>query len=408
MTDFVLTYIANAAVQTTLIAAVTLLLARALAKAPARMRFTLVAVSLALAAVAPAVTPLFAGGSAAAPPLPIAAKAITPRFATIIALLYALGAVVAAARLLIAAARARRLLRESHPYEGDIRLSDAIASPMTIGARILIPRSLAGNELLPAAIAHERAHVRRRDFALNALLEVMAVPVWFHPAALLLRRELAVLREMACDEEAAGRGGAQYYAAALVRLAALAAQRDPVALAMTATSIERRIHRLRRPARSPRTARAATIATIVLPLALAAACTRVAVPPAAAQNTLCGIWRIVPEESDFRSLRPSRYDEFTQWVAQGGRRIHVRQRRVAGGRADEHEWSLVTDGRWRSVDGVPGAAARATWSEGRLSIERIGPGRHREHAVAAVRGDRMICDGTADSARYHAVFQREE
>lgn len=399
MSDFALTYIVNAAIQTTLVAAVTLALTRALESAPARLRFALVALSLVLAAVLPAVTPMLAGDDAV---VSIATKVVAPRLAPVIALIWAIGAMFTAMRLAAAAIRARRLLRGSHPYDGDVRISDAIASPMTIGSRILIPRALAGGELLAAALAHERAHVRRRDFAVNALLEIVALPLWFHPAAILLRRTLAELREMACDEEAARESGAPRYAAALIRLASLAARRDAVVLAMTATSIERRLHRLRRPARSPRAARIAAIATIALPAALFAACARVAVPPSAAVTSLCGVWTIVPAESDLR------YQEFTQWIAQGAHGIRVHQRRVAAGRAHEHEWRLTTDGRWQPLGGLPGATARATWKDGRLSVEVNGPGTHREHSVAAVRGDRLVCDGTTESSRYHAVFQREE
>jgi beta-lactamase regulating signal transducer with metallopeptidase domain len=119
---------------------------------------------------------------------------------------------LAAVRLLVAGGRTRRLLARSRPFAEGVRISDDVASPVTIGKTILLPRSLAGSELLPAAMAHERAHVRRHDFAWNALLQIAALPLWFHPIAALLRRAIAELRELACDEEAARQSSPRAYA----------------------------------------------------------------------------------------------------------------------------------------------------------------------------------------------------
>src|SRR5262245_54996403 len=102
MTDFVVMYVVNAAIQTTLVPAVTLAATRALRGAPARIRFMLVAVAIAIAAIVPAVTPRFApvgrpGFSPAAglkPGLP----------ATGIALVFVIGASGAIVRLVVAAA----------------------------------------------------------------------------------------------------------------------------------------------------------------------------------------------------------------------------------------------------------------------------------------------------------------
>jgi len=389
MSELVLLYVVNAAIQATLVAAVTLLATAALRRAPARIRFALVTAALAVAAVTPAIAPRLSQATLGAGIVDVTP---TPAAATIVAIVYIAGAAAAMVRLMAAAARARRILRSSQPFDRDVRLSDGIAAPMTIGSHILIPRALAGSALLPAALAHERAHVRRRDFALNALLELIAVPLWFHPAAFLLRRELAVLREMACDEEAARQNGTRQYAAALVELAAFVARRDAFAIGVAATAIERRLHVLRRGAVSPRATRAAILAAVLVPAALMFACTRVALP---APATLCGIWRLVPEASHFRGMRPSHYDEYTQWIAQGARTLHVRQRRVAGGRAEERSWSVVTDGQWRAIDGIPGVTGRATWRDGRLAMELHGPGAQlRDQPPVAPGG---AADGAGDA-----------
>ena len=87
----------------------------------------------------------------------------------------------------------------------EVRLSRKVTSPVTLGTRrpmILIPEALAGalgGEPLLAALGHEMAHVRRRDFAWNVAAELASWPVSFHPAVAWLRRRLGEQRELACD-----------------------------------------------------------------------------------------------------------------------------------------------------------------------------------------------------------------
>ncbi|HEY4642431.1 MAG TPA: M56 family metallopeptidase, partial [Thermoanaerobaculia bacterium] len=289
-----------------------------------------------------------------------------------------------------------------------IRISDDVVSPVTIGATILIPRSLDGSDLLAAAIAHERAHVRRHDFAVNAILQLAALPIWFHPAAIFLRREIAELRELACDEEAAGQSSPRAYAAALVRIAAMSARRD-FALGMASTSIERRVSLLRQPAPRSRVVSIAAIITIaILPLALFAACSRTSIAPAIAGSTLDGNWTLIASESDFRMMAPHSYDTYTQSIAQDAGIVRVRQHRVAGGRAEDHAWRVITDGKWRALEGLPQTNGRATWSNGRLTLCMRGPGAHSETAAAWISGGRLICDGDTERGHFHAVFQRED
>jgi Tfp pilus assembly protein PilF len=75
--------------------------------------------------------------------------------------------------------------------------------------------------ILTAAIGHEMAHIARRDFVCNLLYEAAALPLWFHPATLWLRREIDRTRELACDELVTGQllePGA--YAESIVSIAA--------------------------------------------------------------------------------------------------------------------------------------------------------------------------------------------
>jgi beta-lactamase regulating signal transducer with metallopeptidase domain len=62
-------------------------------------------------------------------------------------------------------------------------------------------------EKLMAVIAHERAHVERRDCAVILLAEVNRALYWFHPLAWWLRHRLAMLAEEACDDAAINAAG---------------------------------------------------------------------------------------------------------------------------------------------------------------------------------------------------------
>jgi beta-lactamase regulating signal transducer with metallopeptidase domain len=107
-----------------------------------------------------------------------------------------------------------------------VAFSAAIPGPVTFGIRrpiVIMPEALSTclPELLTAALAHEIAHVRRRDFLLNLVYQALYLPVSFHPATWLLMGRLNQTREMACDELAAATVmDPPDYARSLVNLAA--------------------------------------------------------------------------------------------------------------------------------------------------------------------------------------------
>ncbi|WP_263373550.1 M56 family metallopeptidase [Granulicella aggregans] len=143
--------------------------------------------------------------------------------------LYVAAMLFAGVRLLGAWRRARRLVRESREIGlsaagmrslqdvaermgvgvPEIRESDRIAGPMVVGALrpvLLLPEGAQeyGEEELRAAICHEMAHVKRRDYLVNLLCEAVMVPVSWHPVANAVERRIQQTREMVCDEMAAG------------------------------------------------------------------------------------------------------------------------------------------------------------------------------------------------------------
>ncbi|MFL6209714.1 MAG: M56 family metallopeptidase [Pyrinomonadaceae bacterium] len=108
----------------------------------------------------------------------------------------------------------------------ELLCSQAVAVPVTVGvrrARIVVPESLlqeSDAEVWAAAVGHELAHIRRRDYVCNLFYELLQLPLSFHPALVLVRRRISETRELACDELVTERLlGAHAYARSLMHLA---------------------------------------------------------------------------------------------------------------------------------------------------------------------------------------------
>jgi len=105
-----------------------------------------------------------------------------------------------------------------------MRFSRAVSSPVTIGSGVLLPADCLDwdAEKLRIVLAHERAHVRQRDFHLQLLGGIYTAVFWFSPLGWWLKRELSDLAEAISDraglEEAASRTS---YAQVLLEFAAL-------------------------------------------------------------------------------------------------------------------------------------------------------------------------------------------
>jgi TonB family protein len=108
-----------------------------------------------------------------------------------------------------------------------IAASSRVFGPVTLGIHrkmLLLPVNVI--EQLPEAdfstvIAHEFAHMRRKDFMKNLLYELLCLPVSYHPLLWLTRARIMESREMVCDQMAAAVTGTNEYAQSLLRLASL-------------------------------------------------------------------------------------------------------------------------------------------------------------------------------------------
>jgi beta-lactamase regulating signal transducer with metallopeptidase domain len=117
----------------------------------------------------------------------------------------------------------RRLSIDALPL---VFLSKQVGEALAVGLvrpLVLIPAAWATEMPLPlleAVIAHELAHVRRRDLWINLLQRVVETLLFYHPAVWWLSRRLRIERELCADELAVRATGRRLeYAEALEQVA---------------------------------------------------------------------------------------------------------------------------------------------------------------------------------------------
>lgn len=127
--------------------------------------------------------------------------------------LWLLGAVLAASPLLrgILALVQLRRAAQADPEVTGLLHSDAVPGPITWGLLrpvIVLPTAAAGWPAgqRAAALAHEQAHVRRRDWAVHLAVWAISALFWFNPLVWLARRALAQEAEQAADDAALADG----------------------------------------------------------------------------------------------------------------------------------------------------------------------------------------------------------
>jgi GWxTD domain-containing protein len=203
--------------------------------------------------------------------------------------IYGLMAGALLVRLASGTVRAHKLIRRSVLRAG--RLTNAAcASPVTVGwlrPVVILP---AGWEewspsKLDAVLAHEHAHVRRRDPLVQWLALLNRALFWFHPLAWWLERRLSVLAEQASDDAVLGRGYApQDYAEHLLEIATAAGRHTRLNLAgvfMPGVCLPQRIRRILADVPTPGVSRA-RMACAVAACAITSVLSVVATPVRAA------------------------------------------------------------------------------------------------------------------------------
>lgn len=154
----------------------------------------------------------------------------------LLAELWAIGAIVMLVRLGLSALRIERIRTLATPVIAGseaVLASDDIAIPIATGVlapAVIVPSALL--ERLSAAdlrrvIAHERAHISRKDVAANYAQRIFEALLWFNPWVYAISNRLIHEREAACDDLAiAATGESHEYAACLASLAQTIARRS--------------------------------------------------------------------------------------------------------------------------------------------------------------------------------------
>jgi beta-lactamase regulating signal transducer with metallopeptidase domain len=176
------------------------------------------------------------------------------------------------------------------------RSSNRISSPVNIGSGIILPADYSewGTEKLRAVLAHERSHIRQRDFYLQLLAGLYTAFTWFSPLGWWLKHKLSELSEAISDraglEESASRSA---YAQLLLEFAALPRPTLTGVAMAHSSNLSHRIERLLNESSFKQAfsgSRRALVAALIVPAVLVAAAALVRVQaaplpqPAAAQS----------------------------------------------------------------------------------------------------------------------------
>jgi TonB family protein len=175
-------------------------------------------------------------------------------------------------------------LQQTLGVTADIRFSDAVGSPATIGARrpmVLLPRHVCDLPLpvQRAVLCHELIHVQRRDWLPALLEEVWCAVLWFHPAARALVSHLSLGRETLVDEATiAHTRDRRAYAAALLAFATARPRLVGATALIGRRHLERRIALIAQEVPMPRFSLTLRLATAAAAVGVAAILTASSVP----------------------------------------------------------------------------------------------------------------------------------
>ncbi|MYM21511.1 TonB family protein [Duganella sp. FT135W] len=136
-----------------------------------------------------------------------------------------------------------------------LRILDTLASPVTAGwwrPVVLVPAALIGGmppDLLQALLAHEIAHIKRHDYLVNLLQNLIETLLFYHPAVWWISNRIRVERELIADDIAARQlGEPRRLALALSELERLRFSHHQLAQAANGGNLMQRIQHLLRPA----------------------------------------------------------------------------------------------------------------------------------------------------------------
>ena len=216
--------------------------------------------------------PAVEGSAAASPAAPAPAEeSLSPR--AVLSLVWLCGALLVAGYGLLSYLRLRRKLATAVRLTGNLYESDRISTPFVCGLfrpKIYLPLDLPEREAR-YVLAHERTHIRRRDYLVKPLFFAALALHWFNPLVYLAFLQMSRDMELSCDE-AVLRKSPEWklpYSYSLLRFAAAGSRLSFGPIAFGESGAKRRIrHALSY--RRPR--KAAAVCFSVLTALLFAAC----------------------------------------------------------------------------------------------------------------------------------------
>jgi beta-lactamase regulating signal transducer with metallopeptidase domain len=201
----------------------------------------------------------------------------------ILAVLYSLGSLFSIGRFAVGVWTLARWTRNGRPVTDSawtaplVRLSHGVGTPRLLataqtpaplswglppGVILIGPALVARPQDAEAVLAHEIAHVRRRDWLFLALSRLALALFWFNPLVWLLHRTLIARSEEAADAVAVSAVAPDAYARTLVGMAAQLTPRAATGMTGHARSLSQRINAIMK-TRRPLPARPLTIALAV-------------------------------------------------------------------------------------------------------------------------------------------------
>ncbi len=180
------------------------------------------------------------------PSLQPSAPWLTPKWTTRLGVLWGIGVLISLVRCINSFAGVQQWRKASHPlndpilmamasdlsrrlgirHHVDLLLSHRVASPAAIGIwrpAILLPASLVTGmpqEYLRAVLAHELAHLARKDHLVHLIERLLEALLFFNPFVWWITRQIQLEREACCDRIASDQGaGESLYVEALLACA---------------------------------------------------------------------------------------------------------------------------------------------------------------------------------------------
>lgn len=280
------------------------------------------------------------------------------------------------------------------------RLVEGLDLPLVYGLTsgvLLLPRGfeLWTGEHQKAVLMHELLHIKRRDIASELVSRLMRAYYWFHPAAWMVSRQMAVTRELATDQSVVQAGcDATLYASRLLEILGQVAHRvqgetlRSPAVAMSGFSgIERRLTWILEasPMRLP-SLRGGLLLVLLTMLTLGTTVQfRKTMPSAAGQTVEDAGERDFDEAARLATVQPADNDLFQQ----------IRNCSVLKVEGEDYAAEFTVSGQVVASDGKPVAGAIVVLRESTMMRLNSEP-------------EKYSCRGNRDWTQMDDVFARVE